>query len=111
MEETFHDITTKIRQRKKSMTCNGKEEVEGYFNYKTPGTNTIHTFFYSNISEFAGNLEGMLDEGKYRTINIICTILVGRHNNSSMMMFQCWVMVVVFHNILSFITQLNIYIK
>ena len=27
----------------------------------------MHTFFYSNISEFAGNLEGMLDEGQYRT--------------------------------------------
>ena len=30
--------------------------------------NTMHTFFYYNISEFAGNLEGILDEGKYRTI-------------------------------------------
>ena len=49
------------------MTCNGKEEVEGYFNYKTPGTNTIHTFFYYNIYEFAGNFEGMLDEGTYKT--------------------------------------------
>ena len=28
----------------------------------------MHTFFYSNISEFSGNLEGRLDEGKYRTI-------------------------------------------
>ena len=27
----------------------------------------MHTFFYSKISEFAGNLEGMLYEGKYRT--------------------------------------------
>ena len=27
----------------------------------------MHTFFYYNISEFAGNLEGMLDEGTYRT--------------------------------------------
>ena len=27
----------------------------------------MHTFFYSNISEFAGNLEGMLDEGTYKT--------------------------------------------
>ena len=27
----------------------------------------MHTFFYSNISEFAVNLEGILDEGKYRT--------------------------------------------
>ena len=33
---------------------------------KNPGNNTMHTFLNSNISEFAGNLEGMLDEGKYR---------------------------------------------
>ena len=36
-----------------------------------------------------------------------CTSLVGRHNNSSLMMFQCWVMVVVFHNILSFMIQIK----
>ena len=67
MEETVHDITTKIRQSKKSMTCTNKEEVKGYFNLTKPGNNTMHTFFYSNISEFGGNLEGILDEGKYRT--------------------------------------------
>ena len=33
--------------------------------------------------------------------------LVGRHNNSSMLMFQCWVMVVVFHNILSFMIPIK----
>ena len=27
----------------------------------------MHTFFYSNIYEFDGNLEGILDEGTYRT--------------------------------------------
>ena len=27
----------------------------------------MHTFFYSNIPEFDGNLEGILDEGKHRT--------------------------------------------
>ena len=27
----------------------------------------MHNLFFSNISEFAGNLEGMLDEGKYKT--------------------------------------------
>ena len=26
----------------------------------------MHTFFYSNIYEFAGNLEGMLDEVTYK---------------------------------------------
>ena len=34
---------------------------------KKPGANTMHTFFYYNISEFAGNFEGMIDEGTYRT--------------------------------------------
>ena len=58
MEETFHDLTAKIRQRKKSVTCTNKEEFED---------NTMHTFFYYNISEFGGNLEGILDEGRYRT--------------------------------------------
>ena len=33
-EETVHDIATKIRQRKKSMTTNDKDEVEGSFNSK-----------------------------------------------------------------------------
>ena len=27
----------------------------------------MHTFLYSNMSEFAGNFEGMLDEGTYKT--------------------------------------------
>ena len=27
----------------------------------------MHTFFYSNISDFAGNLEGIIDEGTYKT--------------------------------------------
>ena len=35
---------------------------------RKPGTNTMHTFFYSNITEFSGNLEGMLDEGTYKII-------------------------------------------
>ena len=26
----------------------------------------MHALFYSNISEFSGNLEGMLDEGTYK---------------------------------------------
>ena len=61
-EETFHDLTTKIIQRKKSMTCTNKEKVEDTVNLTKPGNNTMHTFFYSNISEFGRNLEGMLDD-------------------------------------------------
>ena len=67
MEEIVHDITTKMRQRKKSMTWTSKEEVEGHFNLTKPTNNTMHTFFYSNISEFGGDLEGMLDERNYRS--------------------------------------------
>ena len=62
MEETVHDLTTKIRQRKKSMTCTNKEEVEGSFNLTKPGNNTMHALFNNNISEFGGNLEGIPNE-------------------------------------------------
>ena len=47
------------------MTYTGKEEVEGSFNKKSRSTN-MHTFFYSNTSELAGNLEGKLDEVTYK---------------------------------------------
>ena len=67
MEETVHDITTNTRKRKKSMTCTNKEEVEGSLNLTKPGNDTMHNFFNNNISEFGGNLEGMLDEGNYRS--------------------------------------------
>ena len=67
MEEKAHDITTKIRQRKKSMTWTSTEEFEGSFNLTKPGKCTMHTFFYSNISEFGGYFEGMLDERNYRS--------------------------------------------
>ena len=49
------------------MTCTYKEEVEGSYNLTKPGNNNMHTLFYSSISEFGGNLEGILDEGNYRT--------------------------------------------
>ena len=65
MEETVHDFTTKIKQREKYMTSTDKEEVEGSFNFKNR-SNNMHTFFYSNISKFAGNLVGKIDEGTYK---------------------------------------------
>ena len=37
--------------------------------------------------------------------------MVGRKINSSLLMYQCWFVVVVFQNILSFMKQLNIYIS
>ena len=66
MEETVHDITTKMRQKKISTNWINKEEVEGSFNLTKPGNNTMHALFNNNISEFCGNLEGMLDERNYR---------------------------------------------
>ena len=67
MEETVHCLTTKIRQIKKSTTCTDKDEVGGYFNLKISRNNIIGTLFYFDISEFAGNLQEMLDEGTYKT--------------------------------------------
>ena len=106
MEETVHDLTTKIRQ-KKSMTCTNKEEVEGSFNLTKPGNNNIHIFFYSNISEFGGNLEGMLDEGRCRNTVQNMHKIGWKAQFSSLLMFPCWVRVVAFHNILSFMIQIN----
>ena len=48
------------------MTSTDKEEVSLSFNLKTSRNNTMHTLFYYNISEFSGNLQGMLNEGKYK---------------------------------------------
>ena len=67
MEETVHDITTKIGQINKSMKYTDKEEVDGSFILKTSRNNTMHTFFYSNISEFAGKFQVMIDKGTYKT--------------------------------------------
>ena len=49
------------------MTSTYKEEVEGSFNLEKNRSNNLHTLFYYNISEFAVNLEGMLDSGTCRT--------------------------------------------
>ena len=65
IEETFHGIIAKMIQRKKSLTWTSKEEVEGSFNLTKPANNTMHTFLNSNISEFGGDFEGMLDEWNY----------------------------------------------
>ena len=49
------------------MTSNDKDEVESSFNLKTSRSITIHTFFYSDITEFAESLEGILNEGTFKT--------------------------------------------
>ena len=48
------------------MTTTDNHEVEGYFNIKTSRHNIMHTFFYSNICEFDGNLKEMTDEREYK---------------------------------------------
>ena len=111
MEETVHDLTTKIRQRKKSVTYTDKDYVEGSFNLRKYRSNNMHTLFYSNISEFAGNLEEFLMREHTKQLYTIYTSLVGSHNSSSMLMFRCCFMVVVFHSILGFMIELLIYFK
>ena len=43
------------------MTSTDKDEVEDSFNLKRYRNNIMHTFIYSNISEFAENLQGIID--------------------------------------------------
>ena len=99
------------KQDKKSMKSTNKDSVDGYFNLTTPIHNIMHNLFYYNISEFAGNLQGILDEGTYKTTIQNMHKLGWKENYSSTLMYQCWVMVVVFHNILSFMKELKINIK
>ena len=44
------------------MTTTSKDKFKGYFNLKTIIDNFVYTLFYTNIYEFSGNLEGILDE-------------------------------------------------
>ena len=57
----------KLDKEKKLMTNTDKEDVECPFNLKTTIHNTMYTFFYSNIFDFAGDLEGIIDEVTYKT--------------------------------------------
>ena len=79
-------ISPQELDKKKSMKTIDKYVVQGSFKLKTYRHNIMYILFYSNIYEFAGNLEGILDKGtknKYR----ICTSLVVRNNSSSPLMF------------------------
>ena len=67
VEEIVNNLTTKIRQRKKSMTTTDKEDGEGSFYLKTSIHNIMYNFFYSNVSDFTGYWEGMLDKGICKT--------------------------------------------
>ena len=48
------------------MTSTDNYAVEGSSNLTTSRNNIMHTFFHSNISGFAGNLQVMLDGGMYK---------------------------------------------
>ena len=84
------------------MTTTDKYAVEESFNLKASRHNIMYTFFYSNVFEFYGNLQGMLDEGRYKTSIQNMHKIDWKENYFTLLMYQCWVMVVVFHNILSF---------
>ena len=45
-----------------------RKDDEGSFNLKTSRQNIIYNLFYSNISEFSGYLEGIINEVTYKTI-------------------------------------------
>ena len=49
------------------MTSTDKNEFEGYFNLIISRNNIMHNSFYFNISEFAGNMQEIIDEGTYKT--------------------------------------------
>ena len=49
------------------MTDTDKEDVEVSLNLKTSRHNIMYTLFYSNISEFTVNLEGIIDKVTYKT--------------------------------------------
>ena len=84
------------------MTSTDKEEVETYFKFKTSRNTTMHTLSYSNISEFVGNFQGMLDGVTYKITIQNMHNLGWKAKKSSPLMFLCWITVVVFHNIVSF---------
>ena len=107
MKETVHDLTTKTRQRKKSMTFTNKEEVEGSLNKKNLKIILCTLSFILIYLSFLEILKECLMREDAEKVQNIFTTLIGRHNNSILLMFQCWFIVVVFHNILSFMIQIK----
>ena len=43
------------------MTATDREDVEGYFNLKMSRHNIMYTLFYSNIYDFVGGLEVIIN--------------------------------------------------
>ena len=52
--------------KEKKITTTDIEDVDRFFNLNISRHNIMYTFFYSNISDFAGDLEGILHEGTYK---------------------------------------------
>ena len=107
IEEKVHDITTKIRQRK------NKWHVPIKKNFRTPSIwqnmeIILCTLFliliYLSLVEIWKECWMMeTTEKQYKQ----CTSFFGRHISSSLLMFKCWVIVLVFHNILNFMIQIK----
>ena len=87
--------------KEKNMATTSKYEVKEYLKKEIM---PCIIYFYTNISEFYGNLEGIIDEGIYKRTIKICTRFVAKLINSKMLMYKCWVMVVGSHNFLSSMT-------
>ena len=56
----------KNKTREKKITTNSKNELEESYNLKTFRDDVVFTLFSTNISDFSGNSEGILDEGMYK---------------------------------------------
>ena len=105
MEETVHDLTMKMIQRKITITNNSKDDVQGCFNIKTNKANVMYTFFIQIYLIFLEILKGCLMMGCTKMQRKNCTRLVGSIITLSMMMYPCCVIVVDSHNLRSFMTD------
>ena len=70
MEPTWRKLSMTSPQKsykeKNSMTYTDKDVVEVSLNLTTSRHNIMHNLFCFDISEFAGNFQGILDEGTYK---------------------------------------------
>ena len=103
MEETVHDISLKMIQRKKIMTTSSKEVVERYFNIQK------RKFLYVLLKiqihhSFLEIRKGCLTRA-IKKISKNCTLLIGRIITLILMMYTCWAMSVAFHNLHSSMTE------
>ena len=100
MEEIFHYITKKLDQEK-SMTSTDRKDVEVSFSLKTSRHNIMHTFFIQIYMSLQETQKECLMREHTKQPYEICTNQVVRVINLCLLMYQWWVMVLVFLNILS----------